>query len=132
MAILFTPTTNFMNMKRLIIIMAAFFISGSFFFSCYYDNEEVLYPSFGCDTTNITYTNTISHTLENYCFSCHSGPLPEGNVSLTSYAEVVSFAPRITPAIKHTGPYPMPQNTGKLNDCLINQWDLWIVAGMPE
>jgi hypothetical protein len=119
-------------MKRLLIIAPAAFIFSSFFISCYYDSEEALYPSFGCDTINITYQRVISHTMENYCTSCHGGPAPEASVSLTTYADVVNFAPLITPAIKHTGPYPMPKNGSMLNDCLITQWDLWVSAGMPE
>ena len=100
--------------------------------SCYYDNEEVLYPSFGCDTTNITYSSRISSILDYYCISCHSGPLPQGSISLASYSEVVGLEARITAAIKHTGPYPMPLNGGMLNDCTLKQWDIWVNSGMPE
>lgn len=114
----------------MVIITVSLF--SSFFFSCYYDSEEVLYPSFGCDSTNITYHSAIAITLDNYCTSCHGGSSPQGSISLTSYTDVVNYAPRITPAIKHTGPYPMPKNGGKLSDCAIRQWDLWVKAGMPE
>ena len=119
-------------MKHLFIILITVFILSPLFFSCYYDNEEVLYPSFECDTTNITYNNTISNIMGNYCISCHNPTVHNGNVSLTTYTDVVKFAPRITPAIHHTGLFPMPQNSGKLNDCLLNQWDFWISGGMPE
>jgi hypothetical protein len=121
-----------MSIKRLFVIIAAGFIFSSFFLSCYYDSEEVLYPSFGCDTTNVTYQSKISVMISNYCISCHSGPFPEGSVSLSTYMEVMSFEPRITPAIKHTGPYPMPLNGGMLNECTLNQWDIWVRTGMPE
>jgi len=118
-------------MKRLFIIIATVFIFMSYFISCYYDSEEVLYPSFKCDSTNITYDKTISHTMESYCTSCHSGPTAGNSVSLTSYEEVVANAERITVSIKQTGKFPMPKG-GKLNDCLIRQWDLWIKAEMPR
>ena len=119
-------------MKRLILLSISVSLFSSFFFSCYYDSEEALYPSFGCDSTNITYNSTIAITMDNYCTGCHGGSAPDGSVSLTSYADVVLNAPKITPAIKHTGLYPMPKNAGKLSACDIRQWDLWIMDGMPE
>ena len=119
-------------MKRLFILSITVVLLSSFFFSCYYDSEEVLYPSFGCDSTNITYSSTIALTMDNYCTGCHGGSAPQGAISLTSYDDVVQYAPRITPAINHTGLYPMPKNAGKLSDCAIRQWDLWLMAGMPE
>lgn len=121
-----------MNMKRIFIITAAVLIFSPFFISCYYDSEEVLYPSFGCDTTNISYQGKIAALMQNYCTSCHSGPVPEGGISLTTYEDVVSYSARITPAIKHTGNFPMPKNGGKLSDCQILQWDIWLREQMPR
>ena len=77
-------------------------------------------------------SSVIALTMDNYCTGCHGGSAPQGAISLTSYADVVHYAPQITPAIKHTGLYPMPKNAGKLSDCAIRQWDLWLMAGMPE
>ena len=119
-------------MKRFILLTLTVIIFPPIFLSCYYDSEEALYPSFGCDTTNITYTSAIAPIMENYCTSCHGGSSPEASISLTSFADVKSYAPLITPAIKHTGTFPMPKNAGKLNECTIRQWDLWLMAGMPE
>jgi len=121
-----------MNMKRLNINIATAFIFSLFFISCYYDNEERLYPSFTCDTTNVTYTGTIAPIMVNYCKDCHSGSAPGGSVSLTSYDEVVANELRITASIKQTGPYPMPKGGGKLNNCSLKQWDIWVRTGMPE
>lgn len=120
-----------MNMKRLFVIIGTVAIFSLFFCSCYYDNEEVLYPSFGCDTTNVSYDSTIVHIMDNYCTGCHSGQFAQGGVSLTTYEEVVALEPRITPAIDQTGKYPMPLG-GRLKDCQINQWDQWVHNKMPK
>jgi hypothetical protein len=128
----FRSTSNFVIMKRLFIYLLTVFIFSFFFISCYYDSEEVLYPSFACDTTNVTYHTKIVFLMDDYCTNCHGNPPLQNSISLTTYDEVKSYAQRITPAIKHTGLYPMPKNGGKLNDCAIRAWDLWMLAGMPE
>jgi hypothetical protein len=125
-----------MIMKRLIISLALAAIFSSFFVSCYYDNEEALYPSLSssCDTTNVTYNSTIVPILENSCLTCHGTP-PVGGTSrsLSSYAEVVANAPRITGSIKQlSGFLAMPQNGGKIKSCSITQWDIWVRNGMPN
>ena len=103
------------------------------FASCYYDNEEALYPSYNstCDTTNVTYSGTIVPILNNNCNTCHGGATPQGSVSLTTYAEVVAKITAVIGSIKHTGTYsPMPKGGGKLKDCSIMQFDIWIRKGM--
>jgi hypothetical protein len=109
----FKLRNNLIGMKRLLMSGITVFLFSSFFLSCYYDSEEALYPSFGCDSTNITYKSAIALTMDNYCTSCHGGSAPQGSISLTNYADVVHYASQITPAIKHTGLYPMPKNAGK-------------------
>lgn len=118
-------------MKRLFIVIVTITFFSLFFSSCYYDSEEVLYPVFGCDSINVTYTKNISKIMSAYCTSCHSGQHPESGVSLTTYEDVKANEVRITNAIKHTGSIPMPPG-GKLSDCAINQWDLWLFDEMPE
>jgi mono/diheme cytochrome c family protein len=106
--------------------------------SCYYDNEEALYPSYNstCDTTNVTYSGTIAPILSSNCLSCHSNANAASfgnNIRLENYADVVSRAPAIEGSIKHTGNYsPMPKNGGKLKDCSITQFDIWVKNGMPN
>jgi hypothetical protein len=122
-------------MKRLFISFLAFAIFSFFFVSCYYDNEEALYPSLNssCDTTNVTYSGTIAPILNNSCLTCHSVAATGGSIVLTSYADVVANAPRITGSIKQlSGFSAMPKNSGKLKSCSINQWDIWVRNGMPN
>jgi hypothetical protein len=125
-------TSKKMNMKRLFLIIITVLILSPFFIKCYYDSEEVLYPSFNCDTANVTYQHTIALMMDNYCVSCHSGSNPQGSIRLTTHDDLVINEARITESILHTGVYPMPQNGGMLNSCSIRQWEIWVDTGMPE
>ena len=104
-----------------------------FFVSCYYDNEEALYPtlSTSCDTTNVTYSGTIVPIMNNNCVGCHNNSSPGGSITLASYSDVVAHSSRITGSIKHLSSYfAMPQNGGMISPCLITQWDIWVRKGM--
>jgi hypothetical protein len=127
-------TSNSLNMKRPIIYLATIALFLLFFVSCYYDNEEALYPSLNtsCDTMNVTYSVTIALILSNNCTGCHSGATPSGAISLTSYANVVAKVTNVAGSIKHTGTFsPMPPGN-KLKVCSISQFDIWVRNGMPN
>lgn len=121
-------------MKR-ILLAATIVISLFFFVSCYYDNEEALYPtlSTSCDTTNITYTSTIVPILSSNCYSCHSDANAAfgGGVHLQQIADVITNSSKIIPSVKRTGTFPMPP-AGKLNSCSITQLEIWIRNGTPN
>ncbi|MCX6333589.1 MAG: hypothetical protein NT092_04705 [Bacteroidia bacterium] len=103
--------------------------------SCYYDNEEALYPSVNssCDTINVTFSGKITSMLASNCLSCHSNSMAAsaGNgIRLQDYADVKAKITPITGSVKHTGTYsPMPKNGGSLNACLITQLDIWVKNG---
>jgi hypothetical protein len=113
--------------------LAFFIIFVIFISSCYYDNEEALYPSLNtvCDTTNVTYSLTIASLLNNNCTSCHSGSVPSGAIVLSSYANVQTVAASglLLNAIKGNGVPIMPPS-GSLSSCKINQFQIWIRNGM--
>jgi hypothetical protein len=121
-------------MKRY--FLPAFIIFVIFIASCYYDNEEALYPSYNstCDTSNVTFSGTIAPILYNNCLACHSNAasLSAGNnIRLENFADVVSQITTLIASIKHTGPLPpMPKNGGKLKDCSLIQFDIWVKKGM--
>jgi len=121
-------------MKWLLITLVALLIL--FTASCYYDNEEALYPSLSsaCDTTNVTFSGTVSLLLSNSCYSCHSNATAASfgnNIRLEDYADVKTNATAVAGSIKHTGGYSqMPKNGGQLNACKIRQFDIWISNGM--
>lgn len=106
--------------------------------SCYYDNEEALYPTLNsaCDTSNITFNVTIVTILANNCYSCHSNATAASagnNIRLEDYADVTSNSVAIAGSVKHTGSYsPMPKNGGTIKACSITQFDIWVRNGMPN
>jgi len=123
-------------MKRIILSVSVVITFIILFSSCYYDNEEALYPELNqtCDTTNVTFNGTIVPLLSDYCYSCHSNATAAtagNNIRLEDYADVVSNAVMIRGSIKHTGSYsPMPKNGGMLKACQISQFDAWVSKGM--
>ena len=120
-------------MKRLYVIIAIVSLFLFFLVSCYYDNEEALYPYLinTCDTTNVTFSGTIVPVLRNNCYSCHSNANAAfgGNMHLEGFADVVTNSAKIIVAIKQSGAKPMPPS-GKLKVCSITQFDIWIRNGM--
>lgn len=120
-------------MKRLFVSLAILGVFSLFFVSCYYDNEEALYPALSnsCDTTNVTFSGTIVPILKNNCYSCHSNANAAfgANIHLEGYANVVTNSAKLIVSIKQTGAKPMPPS-GKLRDCSITQFDIWIRTGM--
>jgi cytochrome c5 len=103
--------------------------------SCYYDNEEALYPSLNsvCDTSNVTYSGTIAPILSNYCTGCHSGSVPSGSISLAGHANVqtVAASGTLMNALKGNGVSLMPPS-GSLSACRIRQFQIWISNSMPN
>lgn len=120
-------------MKRILISLA---ILSAMVVSCYYDSEESLYPDLGsCDTLNVTYSGSILPLLENNCLSCHASSVAAdkgGDINLQGYANVSDLQFSILSSINHeAGAKAMPKNSGKLKDCLINQFTIWVNAGAP-
>jgi hypothetical protein len=122
-----------MNMKRFIIPAATIAIFLMFFVSCYYDNEEALYPTLSnaCDTTNVTYSGTIAPVMSSYCTTCHGGSVPSGGISLTSYSAVQTVASSglLMNALTGNGVPVMPLS-GTLPACKLSQFKIWIRNGM--
>jgi hypothetical protein len=102
--------------------------------SCYYHKEDLLYGS-SCDTTNVTYANTITGLLNNYgCLGCHVGSNPSGGINLETYNSLKTVVDngRFFGAITHASGFkPMPDGAAKMNPCDINKVKAWIAAGTP-
>ncbi|MBN2172620.1 MAG: cytochrome c [Bacteroidales bacterium] len=82
-----------------------------------------------CDTSFVTYPETIYPILQANCISCHGPPLPEAGLDFTDYSDVAYVAENGTllGAIKHlSGFEPMPQNAPPLTDCEITLIEKWI------
>jgi cytochrome c553 len=104
--------------------------------SCYYDNEEELYPDTGgCDTANVTYSASISPIMQSRCNGCHDASTASGGVVTSDYAGLKTVADngRLWGAVNHDDGYsPMPKNAGKLSDCDLSKIKAWIGAGAPN
>ena len=122
-------------MKRLLPAFLLFTVMSITLLSCYYDNEEALYPvlSSSCDTANVTFSAKIAPILANNCLSCHSNATAASagnNIRLQDYTDVKARVTAVAGSIKQTGSYsPMPKNGGKLNACSITQFDIWVPKG---
>ncbi|MBI1223644.1 MAG: hypothetical protein GC192_00275 [Bacteroidetes bacterium] len=93
-------------------------------------------PAFGaCDTTNISFSQTLKPILNFYCVGCHSGAGASGNVHLDAYAGVKSVAQngKLLGVISWApGFQKMPQGGNQLDDCKIAKFKTWIDSGAPE
>jgi hypothetical protein len=127
------------KMKHKLITKFLFFpatVTLLFLNSCYYDNEEALYPvrpgSNQCDTTNPTYALTIAPIIQNNCQGCHSGSAPSGNLDLTTFDNVVAGinSHNLMGHVIGTD-YSLMPPSGSLSTCNINQLNAWITKGMP-
>lgn len=90
--------------------------------------------SAGCDSSNVTYSGTISFIVQSWCLGCHSGSKPAGTMSLETYDDVSACASsgKLMPAIRHENGYsPMPKNGPMLSACDINLFQKWINSGKP-
>ncbi len=106
-----------------------------FFGSCYYDNEEDLYPPTDCMTENMSYQSDVEPIISNNCYVCHSANTNNGDVTLEGYDEIINYvnSGQLMGAINHDpGFSPMPQNAPKLDDCSISKIDSWIADGAPN
>ncbi len=105
--------------------------------SCFYDNEEYLYPDDGfCDPpARITYQNFVSELMQTHCNSCHNPGNPSGNVITSTYQGLVTVAEngRLFGAINHEpGFTPMPLGLNQLPSCDLAQINSWIESGAPQ
>ena len=88
-----------------------------------------------CDTTQFTYSGTISSIISRNCIGCHTGSSPGGGVSLNTYDEVKAQCVngKMMPAITKTGSKPMPpSSSSKLSDCNIAQFTRWMNNNYPQ
>ncbi|MFA6235674.1 MAG: hypothetical protein WC824_16005 [Bacteroidota bacterium] len=120
------------------ILLISLFALGSLLTGCYYDSEEALYPRINdsCDTTDVTYAGSIVPILVNFCHSCHSNANAATfgeNIRLQNYADVKANLEKLYGAITWTyGNSQMPKDSGKLSDCSIRTFEIWMAQGAPN
>ncbi|GIV28342.1 MAG: hypothetical protein KatS3mg027_2156 [Bacteroidia bacterium] len=88
-----------------------------------------------CDTTNVTYSNTLKPIFDNYCVGCHNMSNMSGGYALDTYMGCVNCANsgRLMGAIQWLPGYSaMPQGGNKLSNCDIAKIQKWINNGKPN
>ena len=88
-----------------------------------------------CDTSNVTYNNTIRNMISSKCQGCHSGTAASAGIDLSTYTGVKAKITdgRLWGAINQLPGYSaMPKNGAKLSDCELTQIRKWIDAGSPN
>jgi len=103
--------------------------------SCYYDNEEDLYPSrFECEfNSTLSYQNEIRPIIATNCDKCHSNvtaPTLGNNIVLDTPYLLFSKGTEVINVINHNNGFsPMPKNGNKLGKCDIIAIETWINQG---
>lgn len=105
--------------------------------SCYYDIEEELYPTItdSCDTTNVTYTETIQPILEQNCYNCHSTSSNTSGILLDNYNAVLQRVNdgSLEGSVNYEpGFSPMPSGAPQLTECDLTKISKWINDGSPD
>ncbi len=123
--------------KYLLVLLVGFTLLVS---SCYYDKEELLYSAANngpcTDSVGaISYTQKVAPLLRQYCYSCHTGSFPSGNIAIGSYTADKAIAQNgsLYGSINHAAGFsPMPKGMPKMSDCQIATIKKWIDAGMQN
>ena len=89
-----------------------------------------------CDTTStVTFSTTLMPIINSNCSGCHNSSNPSGGVPLTNYTEViesVNDGSFMNSLYGTNGVSIMPDNTGGLPDCIIQQFQHWVDDGAPN
>ncbi len=121
---------------RLVLLLIAGAIILTLLPRCEYHNEEELYGTTECDTSDYSYSTFILPLLEeNDCIACHSLMDAKGNVILEGYDNLMESLNdgSFLGAIRHDPGYePMPEGLPKLPECDILKVELWVNAGAPN
>ncbi len=88
----------------------------------------------GCDTTQLTFSETIWPMMQSYCTGCHSTVSPGGGIVIAGYDDMLALAGNgsLMGSIRYESAYsPMPVNQA-LSECSITQLQKWIDDGFPQ
>jgi hypothetical protein len=107
------------------------------FTGCYNDNEADLYPfsSTPCDSTNVTYSQTMAPIMSANCNVCHSTAMASGGVITDTYAGLSTVAGngKLWGGVNWaTGFNPMPNGGSQLSPCYLGEIKKWINQGYRD
>ena len=124
-------------MKKIVLLALCFATCLFAYNSCFYDNEEDLYPTpkDACDTINTEYSIVISHIMLRECNTCHLSASPSGGVITDNHSDLLTIVNngQLWGSINHlSGFSPMPKGSNKLKECEIRQIQKWMEQGAPN
>jgi len=114
------------------LIALALMVSTGLLASCYYDNEQELYPGNNLPTSNISFSKDVNPILVSRCISCHTAAVFFGNIATETYDQIKVLADngKLIGSIRQdSGFKAMPQGSAKLSDAQINLINTWITEG---
>jgi mono/diheme cytochrome c family protein len=121
------------------IIKGIFILSGLLllFSACYNDNEYDLYPfsSTPCDSSNVTYSQTIAPIMSANCNVCHSTAVASGNVTTDTWTglSTVALNGKLWGGVSWASGYKnMPNGGSQLSPCELGKIKKWINQGAPN
>ncbi len=120
------PATYFVIFSFLAIIVVS---------ACENNNEFDLYGVMSCDTTDITWDNTIADIMQKNCVECHGPDISYNNVRHDSYESelIVVNNGKLRGVVNHqSGFIPMPFDRPQLPECELKQINIWLDNGAPE
>lgn len=88
----------------------------------------------GCDTDQVSFTETIWPMMESYCTGCHSSGSPGGGIVIEDHADMKTIANdgSLMGSVRYESGYAKMPTNKQLSECNINQLQKWIDEGMPE
>ena len=88
----------------------------------------------GCDTTNVTFAETIWPVMQKYCTGCHSTASPGGGITISSYGDLVTLAGNgsLMGSVRFESGYSNMPTNQQLSECNINLLQKWINDGFTE
>lgn len=110
-------------------------LSTLYFSSCQNHKAETLLGSNACDTSNVTFSQTIAPWVATQCANCHGGSSPSAGIGLETYTEIKACVDNQSfgGSINHQAGYsPMPKGTSKTESCMLSKINRWINQGAPN
>jgi hypothetical protein len=118
-----------------IYIPGILFILVAWILSCENQNEEDLFRSNDCDTSQVSYSGYIEPLFDSQCYRCHSDANLIAPFSLEGYDNVSMLVSngQLFGALNHVQGYQaMPRGRPKLPDCDLAKINSWIREGAPN
>jgi mono/diheme cytochrome c family protein len=79
------------------------------------------------------FASNVFPVMQQQCIGCHSATNPQGGYVLDNYTSISEHIELILKTINHeAGVVPMPYQTDKLNDTLIQIISCWNSDGTPN